>query len=174
MWFPPKVRHLVLINQSPLPSSFPPRHLLPLTLLFPPHLHSVLPIFGEKPACSWDNSKLKTNSQLLSQTKGIFWGFIWEERHKKREHFWLLIVEECLSKLWPYQAQRGRGVVCSRGEGYILLEKLQGVIMGKASFTFCSDAPSPIQILPLADNPSAQADTVGNHSSLSGLYVLPI
>ena len=111
MWLPPKVRHLVLINQTPLPS---PPLLLLLLLLFSPlsflPIHSpLLPIFGEKPACSWDNPKLKTNSQLPSETKGISWA-LFEKRERERErkkntHFWLLIVEECLSKLWSYQAQ---------------------------------------------------------------------
>lgn len=55
--------------------------------------------------CSWDNLKLKTNSQLPSEPRNQrhFLSFVLEEGGKK--HFWLLIVEECLSKLWSYQAQ---------------------------------------------------------------------
>lgn len=76
MWLPPKVRHLVLINQSPLPPSFLPSSSSPSpTPLLPPHLLSALPIFGEKPACSWDNPKSKTNSQLPSDP--------WNQRHSQ-------------------------------------------------------------------------------------------
>lgn len=48
---------------------------------------------------------MKTNSQLPSEPRNQrhFLSFVLEEGGKK--HFWLLIVEECLSKLWSYQAQ---------------------------------------------------------------------
>ena len=138
MWLPPKVRHLVLINQTPLPSSFPPllRFPPPPPSLSPPRPLSVLPIFGEKPVCSWDNPKLKTNSQLPSEPgeRRHFLGFVLVEEEKGKNththththtHFWLLIVEECLSKLWSYQAQSvakegGRCMCFERGgrEGF--------------------------------------------------------
>lgn len=85
MWLPPKVRHLVLINQSPLPSSFPPLLLFPQPLSFLP---IYFPIFGEKPACSWDNPKLKTNSQLPSEPRNQRHFFKlclrWEREKKKK------------------------------------------------------------------------------------------
>lgn len=71
--------------------------------------------------CSWDNSKLKTNSQLPSEPRNQrhCLGFVFEDQKKKGGwggHFWLLIVEECLSKLWSYQAQNvaREGGTCAR------------------------------------------------------------
>lgn len=159
MWLPLKVRHLVLINQTPLPTSFfpssspPPPSLSstrfppallppPSSTLFPPHPRYVLPIFGEKPVCSWDNLKLKTNSQLPSEAKGISWA-LFGKKGGKKTHFWLLIVEECLSKLRSYQAQSvaregGRCMHSAEvGEGFFFVADSK---WRNKSFTFCVDA----------------------------------
>lgn len=108
MWLPAKVRHLVLVNHPPL--LFPPS-----LSLSPPHLLSTLPIFGEGPACSRDNPKLKTNSQLgigirNPQRFCVLGG---GEEGGDDAHSCFLIVEECLSKLSRYQAQS----VARGGEG---------------------------------------------------------
>lgn len=190
MWLPPKVRHLVLINQSPLPSSSPPLLLLLPPLSFLP-IYFLYCLFLERnlrvPGITL-NWKQTHSSHQNPETKGIFSGFVWEEREREKEekkkHFWLLIVEECLSKLWSYQAQsaarEGGSSALERRERVILLEKMWGVKMGKESITFCSNAAvTPLHAalwLLLASqarqffNPGRP--TVGKQSSLSGLYVL--
>lgn len=121
MWLAAKVRHLVLINHSPLPS-------LPLySPLFPPHLLPALPIFGERPACSGDNPKLKTK---LAARLGS----------RKPEHFWAL----CLGG-GDTHTHKTAYLNCGGIRLRVLLGRRGGKEVGwwrRQSFTFSSLAPS--------------------------------
>lgn len=174
MWLPPKVRHLVLINQSPLlPPSFPP--LLPLRppLSFLPiyFLHCLflernLPVPGI--TLDW---KQTHSSHQTPETKGILRLCLSREREK---HLWLLIVEECLSKLWRYQAQSvaregGLGALERRERG-ILLEKVWGVKTG--TVRRCLLLLLSMQLHDSFSPPNPGRRTVGHHPSLSGVCVI--
>lgn len=151
MWLPPKVRHLVLVNQSPLPSSsppllplLPPLSFLPIYFLYCLFLERNLRVPGI--TLNWKQTHSShQNPETKGMSRALFEEREWErEKGKKKKHFWLLIVEECLSKLWSYQAQsaarEGGSSALERWERVILLEKMWGVKMGKESFTFCSNA----------------------------------
>ena len=122
--------------------------------------------------CSWDNPKLKTNSQLPirnPETKGIFFrGFVWERKRrgkkkqkkknktKQNTHCWLLIVEECLSKLWSYQAQNAarEGGTCARERDFLAGEGVGSENGGKRAFAYCCCYSSPCSSLAPSRLPS--------------------
>lgn len=87
MWLPPKVRHLVLVNQSPLPSSSPP--LLPLLppLSFLP-IYFLYCLFLERnlrvPGITLNWKQTHSSHQKPRNQRHVS-GFVWGERVRERE-----------------------------------------------------------------------------------------
>lgn len=162
MWLPLKVRHLVLINQRPL--------LLSSTLCFLLN-YFLCCLFLERnlhvPGITLNWKQTHSSYQNPGMKRHLSGLCLRRERQKKNTLFMLLIVEECLSKLWWYQAQsvaregvtfaHGKAWICWRSEVHLRLRR-----------SFLPPKPSaPGQSV----NPGRPA--VGN-SSLTGLYVLQI
>lgn len=142
MWLPAKVRHLVLITRVPSSSSFP-RLLLPLPplsalctlscLFLERDLHVPWITLNWKQTHSFHQNPRKPKAFLRLCSRG-----------ERKTHSGLLIVEECLSKLWSYQARSvAREVVWSalgweKGENGFAGKGVGSLNGEKENFTFCS------------------------------------